>query len=117
MPHRPVESLGSARPGVVARVEVQGKVCKALGKNYRVFPDPLKRNSFILPDNTIVQMTDLSFHMDYIRLAISWDILRQLKYLPQLKTPFTLEYMQRGSSGNRMAVLSMPLVVRLRLRR
>jgi hypothetical protein len=84
---------------VISRgVKVSGKVYKTLGKKYRVFPDPLKCNSFILPDGTIVLMTDLAFHMEYIRSAISWDILRQVKYLPQLKTPFTLEYSSDDSA-------------------
>ncbi len=67
-----------------------GNVYKAFAGTARLHPDPLQCNSCLLPDGTIVQLTDLAFHMAYIRSAISWDILKQLRYLPQLQTPFSL---------------------------
>jgi hypothetical protein len=72
-------------------IRVSSNVYKALAKTVRLFPDPLTCNSFLLPDGTNIQMTDLAFHMGYIRSAISWDMFKQLKYFTQLKTPFSLE--------------------------
>jgi len=77
---------------VISRgVKVSSKVYRALGDRARLSPDPLTCNAFLLPDDTVVQLTDLAFHMAYIRSAISWDMLQQVKYLNQLRTPFTLE--------------------------
>ena len=76
---------------VISRgVKVSDRVYREFGKQSRLYSDPLKCNSVILPDGTIMQLTDLSFHMSYIKSAISWDIFKQLKYLPQMKTPFIL---------------------------
>jgi Radical SAM superfamily len=72
-------------------VSVSGDVYRALAAHTRLCPDPLTCNCMILPDGTIVQLTDLAFHMSYVRSAISWDLIRQLKYFTQLKTPFTIE--------------------------
>jgi len=77
-------------------VKVNKKVYQVYGREFRVSSNPLTCNSIILKDGTIVQLTDLSFHMDYIRSVMSWDMLKQLKFWPQLITPFTLDI----SEGN-----------------
>ncbi len=71
-------------------VRVDGEVYRRLSASARLSPDPLTCNCLILPDGTIVQLTDLALHMSYVRSAISWDLLRQLRYLRQLTTPFSL---------------------------
>jgi hypothetical protein len=76
---------------VVSRgVKVAGSVYKAFKDKARFYPDPLKCNSFVLPDSTVVQLTDLAFHMAYIKSSMNWGLLSQLRYLPQLATPFSL---------------------------
>ncbi len=77
---------------VVSRgVNVSNRIYKKFSGQVRLSANPLECNTIILPDNTIVQLTDLSFHMDYIKSAISWDTLKQLKYFSQIKTPFRLD--------------------------
>lgn len=70
------------------------KVSKDVYEKYRglarLSTDPLTCNSFALSDGTIVQLTDLSFHMDYMKSMVSWNMLSQIKYLPQLKTDFSI---------------------------
>src|SRR5262245_10393688 len=51
----------------------------------RLSKNPLECNTLRLPDGTFVQLTDLSFHMEYISSVITWNMLKQVKYLPQLK--------------------------------
>ncbi|MPM71710.1 hypothetical protein SDC9_118680 [bioreactor metagenome] len=49
----------------------------------------------LLEDGTVVQLTDLSFHMSYIKSALSWSALQQLKYISDLHTPFQLRLDER----------------------
>ncbi len=63
----------------------------------RLSKNPLECNTIKLPDGTIVQLTDLSFHMEYIRSVINWDTISQLKYLPQLRADFLIKLDQSGS--------------------
>lgn len=77
-------------------VRVSAEVYKKFGRVARLSKNPLTCNSMVLPDNTIVQLTDLSFHMDYIHSAMTWDSLAQLKYLSQLQTNFSLKLDEAG---------------------
>jgi len=77
---------------VVSRgVRVADAAYRAFAGSARLSPDPLTCNCLLLPDGTVVQMTDLAVHMRYVRSAMSWDMLKQVRYLSQLKTPFTVE--------------------------
>lgn len=77
---------------VISRgVRVSGKLYSVLGNRARVSANPLDCSCILLPDGTVVQLTDLSFHMSYVRSAISWDMMKQLRHLRDLKTPFSLE--------------------------
>lgn len=78
-------------------VKVSNKIYQKFGNHFRLSPNPLECNTIILPDNTIVQLTDLAFHMEYIRKTISWNTLKQLKYFSQLKTSFQLDVDETGS--------------------
>jgi hypothetical protein len=71
-------------------VKVSRNVYKKYQAIARLSPDPLTCNSFALPDGTVVQLTDLSFHMEYMKSMVNWDMFSQLKYLPQLKTDFSI---------------------------
>ncbi len=80
-------------------VKVSNKVYSKFSKNFRLSTNPMECNTIILPDQTIVQLTDLAFHMDYIKSAISWNTLKQLKYLSQIKTSFRLDLDESGSAS------------------
>ena len=71
-------------------VRVHDEVYEEFKDKVRLSKNPLECNTLQLPDGTIVQLTDLSFHMEYIHSILSWEMLGQLKYLPQLKTDFSL---------------------------
>lgn len=71
-------------------VRVHDEVYEEFKDKVRLSKNPLECNTLQLPDGTIVQLTDLSFHMEYIQSILSWEMLGQLKYLPQLKTDFSL---------------------------
>jgi hypothetical protein len=67
----------------------------------------------MLPDGTVVQLTDLAFHMDYIRSAMSWGTLKQVKYMAQLRTPFRLDIDEYGEpaifyQGKRVTLVGFP---------
>jgi hypothetical protein len=82
---------------IVSRgVRVGAAVYKEASRLGRIYADPLKCNCLILPDGTIAQLTDLRFHLNYLRQAMSWDSLKQVKYFSQMNTPFSLELDERG---------------------
>lgn len=78
-------------------IKVSNEIYRKFKTQFRISTNPLECNTIILPDNTIVQLTDLAFHMEYIRKAISWNTLKQLKYFSQLKTPFNLDVDESGN--------------------
>lgn len=71
-------------------VKISDAIYRAFNNSARLSYNPLTCNSCILPDGTIIQLTDIAFHMSYIQSAISWDLFKQLRYLPQMKTPFSI---------------------------
>jgi hypothetical protein len=94
-------------------VKVSGEVYEGFGATRRLSRDPLQCNSLLLPDATVVQLTDLAFHMAYIKHAMSWDALRQLRFMSQLRTPFSLELDESGDAvlfcnGGRVTEVSFP---------
>lgn len=63
---------------------------KKYSDEYRFHISPLTCNCIILSDGTIVQMTDMQFHLQYLMGALSWSNLKLLKYASELGTPFTI---------------------------
>ncbi len=83
---------------IVSRgVKVREDVYSRFSDTHRLSKDPLQCNAMRLPDGTVVQLTDLSFHMEYIGKAINWDMLNQLRYLSDLKTDFSLRLDDEGN--------------------
>ncbi len=77
---------------VVSRgLKVGKEVYRQFSEDYRLDINPLTCNSFRLSDGTIVQLTDMGFHLRYLGGMLSWSNLKLLKYASQLGTPFTLE--------------------------
>ena len=72
-------------------IRVAGEIYKRYKGKVRLSKNPLECNTIRLPDGIFVQLTDLSFHMEYIKTIVTWDMLKQVKYLPDLKTDFTLK--------------------------
>ena len=71
-------------------VKVDHSVYKRFAKEYRLAPNPLMCNSLKLSDGTIVQLTDLSFHLKQLFRMFSWNNLKLIKYESDLRTPFSL---------------------------
>lgn len=71
-------------------VRVSSRVYSIFESEARLSPDPLQCNAVILPDNTVVQLTDLAFHLKYLRSSLSLDSRQNIKYMFQLQTPFKL---------------------------
>jgi hypothetical protein len=72
-------------------IRVSNEIYKRYQNKARLTKNPLECNTFRLPDGIYVQLTDLSFHMEYIRTVITWDMIKQVKYLPELRTDFNLK--------------------------
>lgn len=80
---------------VVSRgVKVAKDVYKAYTKDWRLSVSPLCCNCMVLSDGTILQLTDMGFHLKYLGGMLSWDNLKLLKYASQLGSPFTLEMVE-----------------------
>jgi len=75
-------------------VKVDKNVYKQFAGKYRLGINPLMCNCIILSDGTIVQMTDMGFHLKYLTGILSWDNLKLLKYASQLETPFTVSLLE-----------------------
>jgi len=77
---------------VVSRgIKVDKEMYKIFSSDYRLNISPLACNCIILSDGTIMQMTDMSFHLRYLTGILSWDNLKLLRYASQLETPFALK--------------------------
>ncbi len=77
-------------------VRVAKEVYAKFRDKTRLSKNPLACNTVALPDGTIVQLTDLSFHLEYIHTVMNWGMLNQLEYLPQLRTDFSLRINAEG---------------------
>jgi hypothetical protein len=71
-------------------VRVSKEIYQKFNGTARLSKNPLECNSILLLDGTVIQLTDLSFHMEYISQSINWGMLKQLKYLSDLQTDFSL---------------------------
>jgi hypothetical protein len=81
---------------VTQGVKVGHTVYEKFGPTCRLDPDPETCNCLILPDDTIVHLTDLALHMAYLKKVLSLESLRNLKFAFQLRTPFHLEVSAAG---------------------
>lgn len=75
-------------------VNVDKSVYKAFSNTNRLGVNPLMCNCMILSDGTIVQLTDMKFHLQYLTGILSWDNLKLLKYACELETPFALKLIE-----------------------
>ena len=57
---------------VTKGIKVSSKIYKKFKSHFRLSINPLECNTIILPDNTIIHLTDLGFHMSHIKSMISW---------------------------------------------
>ena len=80
---------------VVSRgIKVDKEVYKLFSSISRLNISPLTCNCIILSDGTIMQMTDMSFHLRYLTGILSWDNIKLLRYASQLETPFALKIIE-----------------------
>jgi len=80
---------------IVSRgIKVDKEVYKKFSLVNRLSISPLTCNCIILSDGTIMQMTDMNFHLRYLTGILSWDNLKLLKYASQLETPFALKIIE-----------------------
>ncbi|MDR3209103.1 MAG: hypothetical protein LBT36_00545, partial [Oscillospiraceae bacterium] len=75
-------------------VRVDAAVYRAFSRAYRLDVSPLTCNCVLLSDGTIVQMTDMKFHLRYLNGALSWDNLKLLRYASELGTPFSVRLLE-----------------------
>ncbi|MDR0799047.1 MAG: hypothetical protein LBN18_04750 [Dysgonamonadaceae bacterium] len=76
---------------VVSRgLKVDKEVYRRFSETHRLDMNPLTCNCFLLSDGTIVQLTDMGFHLKYLSGILSWSNLKLLRYASQLQTPFSL---------------------------
>lgn len=76
---------------VISRgLKIDKEVYRKYGRDFRIYPDALKCNCFKLPDDTIVMATDLGFHLGTLSSMFSWDNLKLLKYMSDMKTDFRI---------------------------
>jgi hypothetical protein len=80
-------------------VRCDGEVYRRFSREFRLDVSPLTCNCVILSDGTVVQMTDMKFHLQYLNGALSWDNLKLLRYASDLGTPFRLRL-----RGDRLAL-------------
>ncbi len=71
-------------------LKVSKEVYRNFAGKYRLSMNPLTCNCFFLSDGTIVQLTDMGFHLQYLSGILSWDNLKLLRYASALETPFSL---------------------------
>jgi len=79
-------------------VKVDNSVYKQFSKDYRLSSDPLMCNSMKLSDGTIVQLTDISFHLTLLLRMLSWNNLKLIKYESDLRTPFTIRLLDNKAA-------------------
>ncbi|HCS11866.1 MAG TPA: hypothetical protein DIV40_10470 [Clostridiales bacterium] len=79
-------------------VKVSKKVYNHFAKINRLDINPLTCNCMILSDSTIVQLTDMGFHLKYLTGILSWNNLKLLKYASELKTPFSVKLLDERAA-------------------
>ncbi|MDR0519062.1 MAG: hypothetical protein LBG82_03300 [Clostridiales Family XIII bacterium] len=71
-------------------LKVDKDVYRLFSETHRLGVDPRECNCIILSDGTIVQLTDMGFHLKYLSGILSWNNLKLLRYASKLATPFSL---------------------------
>jgi hypothetical protein len=71
-------------------VKVDNNIYTYFKHTARLYKNPLCCNCLLLSDNTIVQLTDTRFHLKYLFKIINRRNLQLIKYIKDLKTPFSL---------------------------
>lgn len=71
-------------------IKVDNEVYRRYSKECRLGINPLMCNCFFLPDETVIQMTDIGFHLKYLSGMLSWNNLKLLRYASALRTPFCI---------------------------
>ncbi len=80
---------------VVSRgLKVKRQVYRNFSGSCRLDSNPLTCNCLILSDGTIVQLTDMWFHLKYLTGSLSWDNLKLLRYASELGTEFALDVVE-----------------------
>ena len=79
-------------------VKVNNLVYKQFCNDYRLNSDPLMCNSMKLSDDTIVQLTDISFHLKQLLRMLSWNNLKLIKYESDLRTPFSINLLDNKAA-------------------
>ena len=72
-------------------LKIAPEIYKKFGGRYRIYPNALTCNCMLLPDETIVMATDLSFHISTLASMFSWDNLKLFKYMSDMATDFRVE--------------------------
>ena len=93
-------------------VKVDKEVYNRFSNEFRLNISPLTCNCIILSDGTIMQMTDMAFHLNYLNGMLSWDNLKLLKYASELTTPFAIKLVDDKAvlshNGNFIDFVSFP---------
>jgi hypothetical protein len=71
-------------------LKVDKKVYKQFSKVARLDVNPVACDCMLLSDGTVVQLTDMGFHLKYLSGVLSWSNLKLLRYASQLGTDFSL---------------------------
>jgi len=98
---------------VTKGIKVSYDVYEQFGRTHRVHPDPLTCNCLILPDGTIVHITDVALHMRYLKSVVSLESLRNIQHALHIRTPFRLEVSDTGTAvllhnGEKVTEVSFP---------
>ena len=76
---------------IVSRgIKVDDTVYRKYKTVARLNSSPVCCNCLLLIDGTVVQLTDINFHIRHLSGIFKWDNIRLLKYMNDLKTPFSL---------------------------
>ena len=94
-------------------IKVSNRVYDRFSKTNRIYPDPLTCNCLLLPDQTVVQMTDVALHLNYVRSSLNLENLKLMKYFFQISTPFKLDLADSGKpaiyyEGNKVVEVDLP---------
>lgn len=92
--HLEIDSIDLKCLVVSKGVTVAKEVYKKFAKSNRLGVNPLMCNCFFLSDGTVVQLTDMGFHLEYLTGILSWNNLKLLKYASELETPFSIKLIE-----------------------
>lgn len=92
-----IDSLDLKSLLVTKGVKISDRVYEQFGRTHRIHPNPLRCNCLILPDDTIVHLTDLALHMRYIQKAMFFEMLRDSRSALSMRTPFRLDVTNKGT--------------------